>query len=214
MVLRLKEATRVERQSCLNDLTLPIVADTSVVINLNASGCAEAILDALPNRFLVVSEVRLELEEDRHTGRNDAAALTDLVASGRVEIVQLGDSEVRHFSSLVTGPAAQTLDDGEAATIAYALGHGAVAALIDERKANRICAERFPVRVTGSTVDLLAQDKVQAALGRDRLAEAVFHALRHGRMRVLPHHVPWVVDLIGQTRAARCPSLPRSVRSA
>ena len=213
MVLRLKETTRVERQSCLNDLTLPVVADTSVIINLNASGCAEAILDALPNRFLVVLEVRLELEEDQRTGRNDATALNALVASGQVEIAQLGDSDIQHFSDLVTGPAAQTLDDGEAATVAYALEHGAVA-LIDERKANRICTERFPALVTGSTVDLLAQGNVQAALGHDRLAEAVFHALRHGRMRVLPHHVPWVVDLIGQTRAARCPSLPRSVRSA
>ena len=54
MLLRLKEATRVERQSCLNDQTLPFVTDTSVVINLNASGCADAILDASLNRFLVV----------------------------------------------------------------------------------------------------------------------------------------------------------------
>ncbi len=149
----------MERQSCLNDLTLPVVADTSVIINLNASGCAEAILDALPNRFLVVSEVKRELEEDQRTGRNDATALNALVASGRVEIAQLGDSGIQHFSDLVTGPAAQTLDDGEAATIAYALEHGAVA-LIDERKANRICTERFPALVTGSTVDLLAQGNV------------------------------------------------------
>ena len=203
----------MERQSCLNDLTLPVIADTSVVINLNASGCTEAILDALPNRFLVVSEVRRELEEDRRTGRNDASALNALVASGRVEIVQLGDSGLQHFSGLVTGPATQTLDDGEAATIAYALEHGAVA-LIDERKANRICTERFAALLTGSTVDLLAQDNVQAALGHDRLVDAVFHALRYGRMRVLPHHVRWVVDLIGQERAAQCPSLPRTVRPA
>lgn len=203
----------MERQSCLNDLTLPVIADTSVVINLNASGCAEAILDALPNRFLVVSEVKRELEEDRRTGRNDTSALNALVASGRVEIVQLGDSGIQHFSGLVTGPATQTLDDGEAATIAYALEHGA-AALIDERKANRICTERFAVLLTGSTVDLLAQDNVQAALGHDRLVDAVFHALRYGRMRVLPHHVRWVVDLIGRERAAQCPSLPRSVRPA
>ncbi len=212
MVLRLREETRVERRSCLNDPTLPVVADTSVIINLNASGCAEAILDALPNRFLVVSEVKRELEEDRRTGRNDASALNALAASERVEIVQLGDSGLLHFSDLVTGPAAQTLDDGEAATIAGALEHGAIA-LIDERKANRICAERFAALLTGSTVDLLAQDNVQAALGHDRLAEAVFHALRYGRMRVLPHHVRWVVNLIGQERAAQCPSLPRPARS-
>ena len=203
----------MERQSCLNDLSVPVVADTSVVINLNATEYAEAILNALPNRFLVVSEVRLELEEDRQTGRNDSAALAALVASGRAEIVRLGDGGIQHFSSLVSGPAAQTLDDGEAATIAYALEHGVIS-LIDERKANRICVERFAELVTGSTVDLLAQDDVQAALGRDRLADAVFNALYYGRMRVLPHHLQWVVSLIGQERAAQCPSLPRSVRSA
>ena len=43
------------RQSCLRDRTVPVIADTSVVINLNASKCAETILDALPNPFLVVS---------------------------------------------------------------------------------------------------------------------------------------------------------------
>ena len=203
----------MECQSCLNNLIVPVVADTSVVINLNATEYSEVILDALSNRFLIVSEVRLELEEDRQTGRNDSAALAALVASGRAEIVRLGDGGIQHFSSLVSGPAAQTLDDGEAVTIAYALEHGVIS-LIDERKANRICVERFAELVTGSTVDLLAQDDVQAALGRDRLADAVFNASYYGRMRVLPHHLQWVVSLIGQERAAQCPSLPRSVRSA
>ena len=84
---------------------------------------------------------------------------------------------------------------------------------IDERKANRICAHRFADLVTGSTVDLLAQDDVQAALGRDRLASAVFNALYYGRMRVLPHHLDWAVNLIGPERAKQCESLPRSARS-
>ena len=44
----------MERQSCLNDQTLPFVTDTSVVINLNVSGDAEATLDVSLNRFLVV----------------------------------------------------------------------------------------------------------------------------------------------------------------
>ena len=50
------------RQSCLRDRTVPVIADTRVVINLNATKCAETILEALPNPFLVVSEVVLELE--------------------------------------------------------------------------------------------------------------------------------------------------------
>lgn len=203
----------MEHQSCLSDLAIPVAADTSVVINLNATEYAEAILGALPNPFLIVSEVRLELEEDRQTGRGDATVPGALVASGRIEIVQLGDGGIQHFSSLVSGPASQTLDDGEAATIAYALERGVIP-LIDERKANRICAERFAKLVTGSTVDLLAQDNVRAALGRARFADAVFNALRYGRMRVLPHHLQWAVALIGQERAVQCTSLPRSVRSA
>ena len=202
------------RQSCLRDRTVPVVADTSVVINLNASQCAESILDALPHPFLVVSEVVPELESGLQTGRNAAAALKEWITSGRVRIVPLGDTGTRHFFNLVSGPSAQTLDDGEAATIALALETEPPAVpLIDERKANRICAHRFADLVTGSTVDLLAQDDVQAALGHDRLASAVFNALYFGRMRVLPHHLDWVVNLIGPERAKQCESLPRSIRS-
>lgn len=201
------------RQSCLSDRTVSVIADTSVVINLNATQCAEAILEALPNPFLVVSEVVPELESGLQSGRNDVAALEAWITSGRVRIEQLGHAGMRHFSNLVSGPAAQTLDDGEAATIAHSLEMTPHAIpLIDERKANRICADRFAHLVTGSSVDLLAQDDVQTVLGSVRLADAVFNALRVGRMRVLPHHLNWVVNLIGPERAKQCESLPRSVR--
>lgn len=210
----MKGLTRMARQSCLDDPTVPVVADTSVVINLNASGYAPAILEALPNSFLVVSEVERELREDRQTGRNDAVALAQWVVSGRAEVVRLGERGMECFYDLVSGSAARTLDDGEAATIAHALETEPPAVpLIDERKANRICVERFAALVTGSTVDLLAQGDVRTALGPERLAEAVFDALRHGRMRVLPRHLEWVVDIIGPKRARQCKSLPRSVRS-
>lgn len=202
------------RRSCLRDSTVPVIADTSVVINLHATGCGETILEALPNRFFVVSQVLEELEGGRQTGRNDAAAIAGSVASGRVTVAHLGGAGQGYFLDLVSGSAARTLDDGEAATIAYALEvepHGIP--LIDERKANRVCAERFADLLTGSTIDVLAQDAVQAALGRGRLAEATFNALSAGRMRVLPHHVRWVVDLIGPERTTQCPSLPRSIRS-
>lgn len=203
----------MEYRSCLTDSALSVVADTSVVINLNATGYSEALLGALPNRFLVVEEVFFEFEVDSRTGRNDAEALSALVSQGRVDSVRLGDAGTQHFISLVSGPANQTLDDGEAATIAYALEHCAIA-LIDERKAIRICAERFGELSTGCTVDIFAHDDVQRILTRDTLADAVFNALHQGRMRVPEHYVGWVVNLIGKERAARCRSLPASVRSA
>ena len=197
--------------SCLNDPTVPVVADTSVAINLNATGFAQTILDALPNSFVIVEEVAIELEAGRRNGRKGTADPNALAAAGQVEIVQLGNDGIRHFTGLVSGPTADTLDDGEAATIAYALEHSATA-LIDERKANKICTERFGALSTGCTVDLLAHSEIETALGRAALAEGVFNALYYGRMRVPAGHVGWVVNLVGQDRIKKCVSLPRSVR--
>lgn len=197
-------------QSSLDERTAPVVADTSVVINLNATGCADAILRALPNRCVVVEQVSRELQVGRRTGGSDADALAVLIQENLIEHAQLEEVGLVHFADLVTGSAAETLDDGEAATIACAIERGAVA-LVDERKANRICAERFPGLGIGCTVDVLAQRHVQAALGGG-LADAVFNALDRGHMRVPDHHGQRVLDLIGTERAARCRSLSKRFR--
>ena len=202
--------TRMVCRSCLDERPAAIVVDTSVVINLNATGCADAILRALPNRCVVVEHVSLELQVGRRTGRGDADALAMLIEQKLVEHAQVRDTGMRHFANLVSGSAAETLDDGEAGTIAFALEQGAVA-LVDERKAIRICAERFPSLRIGCTVDVLAQRHVQAALGSS-LADTVFNALDRGRMRVPDHYGQWVVDLIGKERAAGCRSLPKRFR--
>ena len=205
------ETTRMDCPSCLDERTAPVVADTSVIINLNATGCADAILRALPNLCVVVENVSLELQDGRQTGRGDANVLAVLIEQHLVEQAQLGNAGMSQFASLVSGSAVETLDDGEAATIACAIERGAVA-LIDERKAIRICAERFPTLTVGCTVDVLAHRHVQAALGR-RLADAVFNALDRGRMRVPDQYGQWVVDLIGKERAVRCRSLPKRFRA-
>ncbi len=189
-----------------------VVVDTSVAINLNATGCAAHIIGALPYAVSVTDNVRSELLEDRRNGRGDATMLAALVSSGHVHTVSLDEVALRVFGDLVAGPSTETLDDGEAATIAYAVTHDAVP-IIDERKARRICAQRFAGFRPLSTVDIFAEPAVGAALGRSALAHAVFHALRNARMRVLPEHVAWVVALIGDDRASQCPSLPRRARS-
>jgi predicted nucleic acid-binding protein len=151
------------------------------------------------------------LKECRISGRRDDELVAELVRSGLVVIVPLSEVQERHFESLVIGPGADTLDDGEAATIAYAVESGAVA-VVDERKANRICAARYPLVKTGCSVDLFAHEAVETALGTKALADAVFSALQDARMRVLPHHMDWVVRLIGSERVCRCPSLPQTTR--
>jgi predicted nucleic acid-binding protein len=197
--------------TCLTDPAALIVVDASTVINLNATGCAREIIRAIPNELVVVEVIPAELDAGRRRGRQDADLLNELVAAGLVGIVKLEDLASAHFEKLVVGPAAMTLDDGEAATIAYAIACEGVA-VIDERKATRICARLFPQLRIGCTVDILAHSEVQRGLGKEALVDAVFKALHQGRMRVFPHHVEWVVGLIGTDRAAVCTSLPNSVR--
>jgi hypothetical protein len=84
----------------------------------------------------------------------------------------------------------------------------------DEKKANRICAQRFPELRLASTVDIFMHPDVQSELGTEVLADTVFNALCRGRMRVFPQHVDWVIELIGVERARLCTSLPGPVRGS
>lgn len=198
-------------QTYLRDPTTPLVLDASVAINLNATGFAADIIRALPNRKIVLDVVFAELAGGRQNGRRDADLLSELIAERLVEITTLGSLAEEIFGRLVTGGAAETLDDGEAATIAYAVEHNAIA-IIDERKATRICGSKFPTLPLGCTIDLFTHSNVWHALGRHDLSLAVLNALQGAKMSVLPHHVEWVAELIGPENAALCTSLPRSAR--
>ena len=116
-----------------------LVADTSAVINLHATGCAEQLIDALPYRFVVVDIVAAELASGRCRGHPNADLLQSLVEQRLVEVTTLDDAASLHFEELVIGPAAETLDDGEAATIAYAVVRNGTV-ILDERKGIRICS--------------------------------------------------------------------------
>ncbi len=197
--------------SCLDGSTAPVVADTSVVINLNASRFSETILDVLPNRLLVVDQVLAELEVGQSNEHIDFDKLSAPVAQGRVEIVRLGPTENPHFDSLVNDVTSESLGDGEAATIAFAHGRCAIA-LVDERKALRIGAKRFPDLSLGCSLDLFTQRDVRSELGCEGLRDAIYNALEVGRMRVSSDAARWVVALIGPKRASRCSSLARHLR--
>lgn len=199
--------------TALTDPAAELVTDTSAIINLIAAGCAPAIAAALANPIVVVDVVLAELEIGRQHGHRHADGLRELVDRRAITVVTLGEAGLQHFESLVVGPAVITLDDGEAATIAYAAEHAAIA-MIDERKARRICGERFPAVRVGCTIDLLIHPSVETRLGRSAVEDAVYNALQDGRMSVLPEHLEYVIELIGPERAALCASLPRTARSS
>lgn len=195
----------------LTDPQIPIVADTSAVINLIATGCAPTIIGAIPNPIVAVDIIPDELDTGRQRGRPHAERLKELVAAKHIEIVKLSDTGWQYFETLVVGPAEETLDDGEAATIAYAAQRGAVA-IIDEKKGTRLCTRRFPNIGVMTTVDVLLHPEVRLTLGDRAFADAVFAALQDAKMAVFPHHVEEIVRLVGQERAVQCPSLPKTVR--
>ena len=196
----------------LTDPTLTVFADASAVISITASARASTICSAIPNRFVVSDVVVSDLDSGRSKGRTNAEQLHELINSSLVEVATMGDEAESYFERLVSGSARNTLDDGEAATIACALETGGIP-LVDERKARRICNQRYPKLSYGCTVDIFAHTEVKRALGVADLALAMLAALKESRMRVLPHHLDWVINLIGPENAAECTSLPRAVRT-
>ena len=57
---------------------------------------------------------------------------------------------------------------------------------------------------------VLACTKVQEVLGQEDFANALYNALRFGRMRLNNQDAFWVANLIGPDRARDCPSFPKS----
>ncbi|SEJ83351.1 hypothetical protein SAMN05518849_1151 [Sphingobium sp. AP50] len=188
-----------------------LVGDASIWVNLVATGRAEKILRASPAPHLITATARGELDAGRAKGRRTASVVAELIEMGLVNEVALGPAEEEVFLSLVAGPVSQTLDDGEAATIAFAMGSHSVA-LIDERKATNLCELSYPTLKVMSTADLLLSAPVRMALGEDEVADALFNALSLARMRVPDQHLPEVSRLLGPERREICLSLPANWR--
>lgn len=186
------------------------IADASVWINLIATKRAHVILGATPIKLHITDVALAELERGRSTGRDAADEMAALLHCGLTKVEALSAEDEALFLSLVSGSAAETLDDGEAATLACAHRLG-VSALIDERKATQIATKRFKELEVRSTVDLLLSSEVRAAFGDD-LGDVLFTALTGARMRVPDHHVDEVVRILGAERVAGCHSLPARFR--
>lgn len=186
------------------------IADASVWINLIATQRAHVILRATPVPLCITDVALAELERGRSKGRQAADEMAALLHMGLTDVVALAAEDEALFVSLVSGAAAETLDDGEAATLACAHRLG-VCALIDERKATQIAARRFETLEVLSTVDLLLSPEVRNACGAD-LGDVLFGALTGARMRVPHHHAEEIVRVVGAERAMSCHSLPARLR--
>ena len=191
--------------SSLTDDPRPLVLDTSVLINLHACTFGERILMAIPNAMVVPNIVADELNTETGRRNGDHGFLHGLAAKGKISIVAMTDDEYHLFAALTSGT--PSLDDGEAATIAVA-ARREFRAVIDERKGRAQAVARMGGEEPGWTLDLLQHPVAHRSLGDVALTEAIYLALREGRMRIPQEHGDAIVTLIGMERALNCTCLP------
>jgi predicted nucleic acid-binding protein len=187
---------------------VPFVADASAVINLLGTGIPAKLLRNLGMRVLIASEAYGEVRRHPIPGEPLGPVMAALTSERLIEQVQLGSHGRSVFLDLVANDLGGGLDDGEASTIAAALEHSNDAVvIIDEKKAARVLLDRWPKRRCVSTVTLLSQPHIRAGLSDQAVADAVFSALTHARMRVPADSLDWVVKLVGTERSGQCSSL-------
>ena len=195
--------------SCISKFETPLVLDASVFVNLSATGYADRILEAIPVEVLIPAPVVTELLNSIKLGYNDAIALRPLLEEGIVSPLDIPRKAQLDYLELVSGSTASSLGDGEAATIASANALNAWAA-IDERKARRVCENRYQNLKVSSTVDLLTHHDVTAAFSDRELSVALIAALEIAHMHVPDEHLCWVAQHIGLDRVEALSTLPRA----
>ena len=191
--------------SSLFDDLGPLVFDTSVLINLYACSYGERILAALSNTIIVPQVVAGELEHETSRNNGERKFLHALLARGRATLGKMTDKENVFFANLVSG--SRSLGDGEAATIAIAANRQLLP-LLDDRKARAIAIRALRGQEPGWSLDLFRHSAVTTALGDATAINALFLALRDGRMRIPVESTKHIIGLLGSERARQCTCLP------
>lgn len=182
----------------------PLVIDTSVLINLNACTYGERILLAVPDEIFVPEAVVDELTHETSRKNGGHSFLQNMLHAGTAVAAELSDEEYEIFGQLTSNT--NSLDDGEAATIAVSVKRNYVP-VIDEKK-GRARAAGLMTAVPGWSLDLLLHPMVITTLGNSAAIEALYLALRIGRMRIPPETLEHVISLIGEERSVECTCLP------
>jgi predicted nucleic acid-binding protein len=183
----------------------PLALDTSVLINLNACTYGERILAAIPNDIFVPKIVEGELEHERSRTNGEYQFLQNLVASETIMLAGLTDEAWGIFQELTSS--SPSLDDGEAATIAVSATQHFFP-VIDEKRGRARATTFIKSGESFCSLDILLHPLVAAELGDDATIEALYKALRNGRMRIPAASVDKVIALIGTERAIHCTCLP------
>jgi len=186
-----------------------LVLDASVAINLLGTGRPADLLRIVGQRVVIEENAYKEVVRDPFNGNSGCDSLNTLISMDLLRLERLSNEGYELFLELTGADPPDDLDDGEAATIAYSLVVRGIP-LLDERKAKRIAQKRGLSVMT--TLDLLRSQQIVDTLGRNELANVLYNAISHARMRVPSDDRQWVGNMIGTARAASCSSLGPSCR--
>lgn len=194
--------------SILPDSPVSIVLDASAAINFLGTGIAGKLLEHCGCHILMESRAFKEVKRHPLPDRDSAHELKDLVGTHVLQIVEMDEKAHEVFYDLTSRDLSGGLDDGEAATIAFALiGSAHAVPVLDERKAINLVQKKWPERATINTLDILFDSRVRENFEEHVFADAIYSSLQFARMRVPKPYRDKVITLIGQDRARNCPCL-------
>jgi predicted nucleic acid-binding protein len=176
-----------------------------VLINLIASDDITKILTGLASEILVTESVSRELKKHPKDGSDCSSLLKSLVEQNLLKPVKLSPLALELYLDLTL-----ELGDGEASVIAYTVTQNQCAVVIDERKARRICQERFQLAPMFCTIDLFQEYLFRTRPNQQEFRQLLFNAVKIGRMRILTEeHETWVKEILGADLIQQCHSLKR-----
>lgn len=161
----------------------PLVLDASVIINLLGCGHADEVLSAIDVPIAVEERTLKEIKRHPISGRSHVDEMNALIAAELIRIVRMTDEAYEIYLSLIDDASPSSLGDGESAAIAVAatLGHCVV---LDDRKARRVFAERYPNSPLLSTIRLFVGAAENCSEMKTKFAKIVELALNNSRMGI------------------------------
>lgn len=166
--------------------TLPaqqLVLDASAMLNILGSEAAADVLNGIGLPCIIESKVLHELTRHPVKGVAAKGSVVELCSRCDLQLVTMVDAEYSIFLSLVQEEAGRRLDDGESACLAVA-SQRALALVLDDNKARRVCANTFPEIPVVSSLRLFISVAKRNNWSISRLQAIVNAARTNARMDV------------------------------
>lgn len=185
--------------------TSTYVADTSFLINLNATSFSLEIIDKMkPSTIIITQQVYDELKNGQNSKYGDFDKINEFISKGFMKLQPLRSSALNIYENIVLGTAKYSLDDGEASVIACAVDLK-IYAIIDEKKATRICREQYPDLKTFHTLDIF-----KIYLNKPLIQNATQNALKGARMYIPKSRYDELKEIVGNNFMEECSCISHS----